>query len=220
MKVVCLFGKPPNPGKTKSRLAQTIGQERAAELSKAMLIDLSQMLNGIPAISKQFWYSPESHPDQFTPFIPEGFEYYSQMGDSLGDRLKGAFQFQFEEKGARKVIIIGSDCITLCPEVLESVFLSLDQYEVVLQPAMDGGYTLVAQAMLVEELFEDIPWGTDQVMSLSRIRLKEAGIKFQEAPLTFDIDTREDLVRLKDSKVLKIHAHTRKWIQDFFKEKG
>jgi len=95
------------------------------------------------------------------------------------------------------VILVGSDCPQLDKAVLLRVESELQISDVVIVPASDGGYVLIAMRQSVQPhlatIFGDIEWGGNQVMAQTEARLSESGVRWQQLPALRDIDREEDL---------------------------
>ncbi len=91
-------------------------------------------------------------------------------------------------------ILIGTDCPDLQPDYLCKARDKLDQgADVVLGPAHDGGYVLIALRRLRPFLFEDIPWGSSEVLAATREKMRQSGLRWSELPVLHDLDRPEDL---------------------------
>jgi rSAM/selenodomain-associated transferase 1 len=128
-----------------------------------------------------------------------------QQGNGLGERMQDAFE-QTWQQGAEKVLLIGSDCPGMNPSIITSSLEYLQQHDLVLGPASDGGYYLIGlSARLAERkhgkhdsacLFQGIDWGTDQVLQQTLNQAKRSNLSFVLLPELHDIDRPEDLVHL------------------------
>jgi len=194
--IICIFAKPPFAGKTKSRLAKTIGSTSAAELSAAMLKDIITQSLAVINAEVYIAYPPQSMPDEFATIHQPGINYIVQQGDNLGKRMANIFQIFLKSKHADKAIIIGSDCITTSTASLNNAFKKLTEVPIVLGPARDGGYILVGQSSFTPGMFMNIDWGSSKVMNQTTILLDGASIKYYQMSPSFDIDRHEDLVEL------------------------
>ena len=116
-----------------------------------------------------------------------------QSTGDLGQRMARAFAQGFQDQ-AGAIVLIGSDCPGLTPEILAEAFERLEQSTVVLGPASDGGYYLVGLTGPVPELFRGVSWGTDQVLAQSFKILNRIGVNPALLPELADIDRPEDLV--------------------------
>jgi rSAM/selenodomain-associated transferase 2/rSAM/selenodomain-associated transferase 1 len=138
-------------------------------------------------------------------FAPQG------AGD-LGQRMERAFKEAFEA-GAPKTVIVGSDCPELdLPDVLEALAL-LDDNPVVIGPALDGGYYLLAMASttprgLYQALFSGIPWGTGEVMWRTVNALAEAQYDLGLLDEKADVDEEEDLIHWQRTQNASSFAKT------------
>jgi rSAM/selenodomain-associated transferase 1 len=182
-----IFIKNPERGKVKTRLAATVGDERALRIYRALLKYTRNL--ALEVASERYLF--------YSRFIEENDEWSSrqfhkklQEGEDLGERMYRAFAVTLGRHG--KAVIIGSDCPTLTPAIVEEAFRRLDDHDYVIGPARDGGYYLLGMRELRPELFRDIPWSTDQVRSLTIDRIKERGQTYFLLPELSDIDRAED----------------------------
>lgn len=195
MQVLGILAKHPVPGGVKTRLAETIGAERAAALAAAFLADLLD----------RFEHTADRRLLAFTPDTPEATGYFErraadrydlwvQPSGSLGERLAAFFADQ--GRPGRQVVAIGADSPTLDRSIVRQAFEALRDHDVVLGPATDGGYYLVGLSANCPGLFEGIPWGTSGVYEATLERVNHAGRTLEVLPPCYDIDDAEDLARL------------------------
>jgi rSAM/selenodomain-associated transferase 1 len=118
----------------------------------------------------------------------------SQTGETLGDRMTTAFQHLFSE-GIERVILVGSDIPGISAAILKSAVASLDKNDLVIVPAVDGGYCLIASSRerFDPVIFRDIPWSTSQVLSRTLEVCSADRINVELFRPLQDIDTLEDL---------------------------
>ena len=95
----------------------------------------------------------------------------------------------------QKALIIGSDCPGLTPEILDAGYRSLDEKDIVLGPADDGGYYLLGCIELHPALFANIKWSTPSVLDQTIEKIKEANLSYCLLEKLHDIDTAEDWIR-------------------------
>jgi rSAM/selenodomain-associated transferase 1 len=138
---------------------------------------------------------PELKPD-----VPANVATETQQGNDLGQRLSHALHQKWNE-GFRKLVFIGTDSPLLEIEDLQAAFQALNEAEVVLGPATDGGYYLIGFSSLLSELFSGISWGTSDVFGQTIRRLEIASVRWQRLREHFDLDTYDDLVKFR--RVLK-----------------
>jgi len=187
-----LFTKPARPGRVKTRLIGDLTPVQAAELHAAFLDDLLERLHAGRFTLTLAWALDAD--DE----IPEGpIPGIRQRGDDLGDRLYNALAE--EAAGGAAVAALGSDHPTLPVALVERAFDLLDAgADVVLGPAEDGGYYLIAlrAEAVARRLFEGIAWSTDRVFPATLERIAELGLRLELLPTAADVDTPDDLRRL------------------------
>jgi rSAM/selenodomain-associated transferase 1 len=120
-----------------------------------------------------------------------------QEGEDLGARLKQAFSQAFDEN-VKGVVVMGSDSPTVPLECINEAFDELSHHDVVLGPALDGGYYLLGSSRYVPDLFEHISWGSPTVLQETVDALQRAGSSYSLLIEWYDIDTAEDLARLRE----------------------
>ena len=192
---ICIFAKPAIPGHTKTRLAKDIGEQNAAKLSAAMLYDLAEQATQIIDSQVCIQYPPNYSPFDYINLKSFNLTYFPQEGTNLGERMFYCFK-SLLEANTSKVVIIGSDCVSHTAESLKRAIQLLDDYPVVIQPAEDGGYTLIGMTIINYQIFNGIQWGGNDVMALTKEKLITEKIPFFELPMTFDVDTIEDIPKL------------------------
>jgi uncharacterized protein len=188
-----VFLRFPQLGNVKTRLATTMGHEVALTIYKE-LISLTMTAAADSGYAVYLFY------DVGLPSIEErnpNFSYHLQSPGDLGLRMAEAISYVFQFH--TKAVIIGSDCPSLSSSTIKESFNTLATYDVVLGPAVDGGYYLLGCKNLVRPLFTDIQWSTPYVLEKTVEKIIAASLTYHLlAPLT-DIDTEEDWIRYKDS---------------------
>jgi len=193
-----VFAKTPVRGKVKTRMRPFLSEEDCLRLHCLLLRlwmgrlrdwDLGQM-------HKALFLTPVGagrHDPDLVLDAPPGVIVETQQGRDLGDRLSHAFNHKWNE-GFRKIVFIGTDSPALRREDLHAAFKGLDESEVVLGPAADGGYYLIGFSARLPVLFSRISWGTSQVFRETVQLLETNAIRWQCLRESFDLDTFEDLV--------------------------
>ncbi len=194
-----LFTKPAREGRVKTRLIGDLTAAEAAELHAAFLADLLDRLREGDFELRLAW---ALDPDEE---IPEGpVPGLRQEGSDLGERLYRALSSGESAGDARTVMALGSDHPTLPLDLIHRAFETLETPEagadVVLGPAEDGGYYLIALRAgdVHPRLFEAIAWSTEQVLPATLERCRELGLAVGLLPEASDVDTPEDLRRLAE----------------------
>jgi hypothetical protein len=116
-----------------------------------------------------------------------------QVGADLGARMAHAFAQTLAPVGrATRCVLIGTDCPALTSTDLEAAAHALLTHDVVVQPAVDGGYVLIGLRAPAPRLFEQIAWGSPAVLRATRARSAELGLSYLELRTLPDLDTPED----------------------------
>ncbi len=194
-RLLLVFVKNPVLGRVKTRLARTIGDEKALWVYERLLEHTRRAARGVAA---QRWVCYSDFVPAADAWLEGGFAARRQEGETLGDRMQEAFRQGFAA-GYRSIVIIGSDCPEVSPTLLETAFGQLASFPVVLGPATDGGYYLLGMNYLVESLFRDKPWSTPAVLAETVADLQRAGIPYALLPVLSDVDEAADLDRLPPS---------------------
>ncbi|MCM8532115.1 MAG: TIGR04282 family arsenosugar biosynthesis glycosyltransferase [Lentisphaeraceae bacterium] len=189
---ICVFARIPELGKVKSRLAQTCGEKLALEIYQRMLGDVTSMVSS-SNYNSVFYLAGDSE-ELFSQFS-DRYDSKKQIDGDLGQKLKKAIHEQFlNETG--KLAVIGTDCIDISHEDLAEVERYLDDVEVVLGPAQDGGYYLIAMKNPYTCLFENIDWCSARVFEQTMTILNEQNISYRLLSEKNDLDYWEDLPQM------------------------
>lgn len=188
-RLLIIFTKNPEVGRVKTRLAHSIGEEKALEVYEILRSHTARVTEGVDA-ERIISYSRFIPPSDL--FLTDGFTPRLQKGDDLGERMFHAIEEGFES-GFRHIVLIGTDCYELSREILNEAFSALEQGDAVIGPAIDGGFYLIGLNKLFPKLFLDRQWSTSEVFSETATRLQRLGIEYQLLAELSDIDTFEDL---------------------------
>ncbi|MCY4647560.1 MAG: TIGR04282 family arsenosugar biosynthesis glycosyltransferase [Gammaproteobacteria bacterium] len=187
------FAKVPRPGRVKTRLAAAIGDAEAASLYRVMG---RRILDGVRGGDYRVvvYIDPANELAAARAWLgAAGVDFRPQKGDGLGERLADAFRTEF--KRARRVCAIGTDAPAVDRPVVERAFAQLSTNDLVLGPALDGGYYLIGTAGYRPELFREVPWSTEEVMTVTLARARALKLRTAALEPLPDIDTVEDLER-------------------------
>ncbi|MDP1587995.1 MAG: TIGR04283 family arsenosugar biosynthesis glycosyltransferase [Prosthecobacter sp.] len=189
-----VFTRLPQPGKAKTRLIPMLGAEGAADLQRRMTLQTVG----------RAWAACASLPNTRLIIAHEGGTaqemrgwlgplcFQKQAQGDLGARLTHAMMVAHAQ-GTRKMVIIGTDCPDLTEEHLSAAFAMLDESDVVLGPAHDGGYYLIGMREPQPSLFEAIPWSTSEVFAITQQRARAAGLSLSSLPALADVDEPADV---------------------------
>lgn len=188
MKRVILFLKYPEPGRVKTRLAATLGPDRAAWQARRFA---EQTLAAVDSqgLKADICYCPPERESDMRDWLGPGRFYFVQSGADLGARMEAAFLDAFA-RGAERVALTGTDAPDRPAEQLTEALDRLDDHDVVLGPATDGGYTLIAMRRdaFAPQAFRGMDWGTPRVLVQTLDALHRAGRSVWLLPPWPDID--------------------------------
>lgn len=195
--VLAVFVKSPEPGQVKTRLANEIGPEAAAalyrRLARAVLADNIATGRHRTVV----WFAPPEQGDPVRSWL-SGLavgEFIAQHRGGLGQRMMGTFRRHFRE-GARRVLLIGSDCPGVDRRTARRAFEALGQHDLVLGPSQDGGFYLIGLTAPAPGLFRRVAWSTPAVLAQTVRNAVSLGLRVATLPMLRDIDTVEDALAL------------------------
>ncbi len=217
--VVAIMAKAPQAAEVKTRLCPPLSAMDAAELYRCFLLDKIEQVRMLKEASPTIAYTPAEGKGFFERVAP-GFVLVPQHGPDLGARLANNFD-QLLARGYTGVLAIDSDTPTLPTHFLEQALdlITTPEIGLVLGPSDDGGYYLIGLRKLHRELFEEMAWSTAQVMPETIRRAEAMGLKVATLPLWFDVDTPDDLERLKVS-LRSAEGEAARHTRGFFKERA
>ena len=189
MRRLIIFVKAPRPGKVKTRLAAGLGEAAACAAYCRMVAVLRERLASLTAVSLCF--SPADAAEEVRPWLHPGWELVPQSAGDLGERLHQAFAGALG-RGDQRVVVIGSDSPTITQSDIELALEALDSHDLVLGPALDGGYWLIGLRQLQPRLFHNMTWSTPTVLRETLERAGTAGLSVKLLRELDDIDTAAD----------------------------
>lgn len=214
------MAKAPREGEVKTRLLSALSPEEAKRLFVAFLSDTFAVMEDVREerenLALALCYTPEGEEAAFEEVEREGSLMIPQRGADLGERLINCFDDLFA-LGFESVVVIGADSPTLPGAYVFDAFECFEtDDDVVAGPTGDGGYYLIGMRKLHKRIFEDIPWGGAGVLDATIERAREAELNLVLLPEWRDVDTPEDLERLK--RELGEDKEAAKFTRRFLKE--
>jgi uncharacterized protein len=195
-----IFIKNPALGKVKTRLAKTVGDEKALEIYlelSRITRENASILRGSNEVETYVFYS--DFIDKNDDWSNDIFEKRVQSGEDLGDRMSNAFHEILQQH--QHVCIIGSDCPTLSVDILNQSFKMLQNHNFVVGPSTDGGYYLLGiSSEQYEFLFKNMEWSTENVLSETLNRIEENDKTIALLPPLTDVDEEKDWVNYISSE--------------------
>ena len=185
--LLMIFTRNPELGKVKTRLAKSLGDEKALEIYKFLLNRTKEVTQQTSSDKAVFYSVKVRDNDIWDATI---FQKLQQEGDDLGERMQNAFATAFA-MGYEKVAIIGSDLYDLESHHIDEAFNQLNSNDVVIGPAEDGGYYLLASKQVYPDIFKNKDWGTSSVRKATLNDLKKQSVFL--LPILNDVDVIEDI---------------------------
>ena len=186
---IAILSRAPIPGQTKTRLIPALGAEGAAELHCRFLHATvrSALQAGLGPVT--LWCTPgTSHPEFAACAALGPLTLRPQASGDLGQRMLATIN--------GPTLIIGTDCPALTPAHLQQAAAALNEHDVVLIPAEDGGYVLIGLRQPEPAVFANMTWGSATVFEQTRQHLRDTGLSWHELPALWDVDEPVDLARL------------------------
>ena len=189
--VVIIFARAPVAGRVKTRLAPRLGAAGAVRLHM-------QLVENAVRTAREAQCGPvELHvtaPHRL--FGSLGVEVKRQRGRDLGERMHGALRNALRR--FRTAVLIGTDCPALTPSDLRNAVRKLEGgADIVLAPAEDGGYALIAARRISLRIFTGVDWGSADVLTRTLRNARDASMRYRLLRTVWDVDRPEDLTRLK-----------------------
>jgi rSAM/selenodomain-associated transferase 1 len=191
-KALIIFVRNPELGKVKTRLAADVGNENALLIYKKLLQHTFEITQQSQA-HKFIFYADKIEPDDM--WQQENYFKLLQDKKDLGNRMQSAFENIFK-KGYNKVCIIGSDCFELSADMIDKSFAYLDTYDLIIGPANDGGYYLLAMKNEIKDVFKNIDWSTEKVLQQTIKKTREKKYTYLLLDKLNDVDTVTDVPQL------------------------
>jgi rSAM/selenodomain-associated transferase 1 len=191
---VIIFARLPEKGKVKTRLAKTLGDDFAVKFykicSEHTFSECWKTVSGDTTV--YVFYQDINNQESIKNWAGKDFRAFPQSGGDIGIRMLNAFNFVFDER-IKKAVLIGTDIPDISSEIISNALTSLDTNEVVVGPAKDGGYYLIGMKKTIGFLFEKIEWGTGKVFEDTLYGINKNNIKSEIICELYDIDTEQDL---------------------------
>jgi hypothetical protein len=199
-KSLVVMGKAPLPGEVKTRLVAggALSAEDAAALYRCFLLDTLDLASRVSGVDTVLFFTPESAEALIRAMVPSANALVAQQGEDLAQRMVHIIDHQFHQ-GYEAVVLVGSDLPTLPLDYLNRAFAELEKpsVDLVLGPSQDGGYYLIGVKRPCPELLLDVNMSTPTVLKDTVGIAEGLGLEVILIPPWYDIDTKEDLARLR-----------------------
>ena len=199
IQALAIFCKTPERGFVKTRLAASVGNQKALEIYLDLLRITDQETKPFSSSRHLFLVSAledsvekmRSTLQQQGLFIDPKINFAIQQGEDLGQRMFAAFKNLF--KNHRSVVLIGCDLPDLTSALISKAFDALQSNDLVIGPSCDGGYYLIGLKKEMPDLFKEISWSSVKVLKQTLERAERLSLKVQLLEKLRDIDTVDDL---------------------------
>ncbi len=189
-----LMLKAPRPGTVKTRLAASVGDERAVSIYRQLAEHQIRQIP--PGWQCSVHFAPQDAREEMHEWladvVPPGSTFYPQCEGDLGARMRHAAMTEFH-RGAGAVALLGGDCPGLLTPILCEVESTSPEADVVIVPATDGGYVLLLLKADHPELFDQISWSTPEVLPQTLTAAAQGGITVRLLGPLADVDDVKDL---------------------------
>ncbi len=209
-RAIAIFAKAAQPGCVKTRLMPALSAESAADLARAFLRDTVETMervgracNATPIVL----FAPSDSEAWFRALLGADICLVAQSDGDLTERLQQAYG-ALAAVGFSTVCFVGTDSPTVPPAMIEGAFSQLEDHDVVIGPATDGGYYLIALRAEQRAIFEGIDWSTSAVMQQTRAAASALHLRVALLPEWYDIDDVASLQRLRRDADESVAPHT------------
>jgi len=193
-RILALFAKEPRAG-AKTRLAAACSANRAADIAEAFLFDLLDRFATV-ADERFVVFTPKDAEGYFRKIAGDRYRILLQTNGDLGARMATFIEDRLQLRQAR-IVIIGTDSPTLPTAMIGQAFNELETADVVLGPAMDGGYYLLGCTRRLPPIFRGIAWGGPTVLGDTIARLSDPAWRVALLPPWYDVDTPDNWQMLR-----------------------
>lgn len=190
--LVSIFLKAPRPGRVKTRIAQSLGPDIACTIYRELVGHVLHHLQELPDVELRFTPEDPQAAAEIHPWLRPGWIALGQGPGDLGQRMAHAIRHGLQRQYPA-VIVIGSDCPDVQASDIQSAAHALSSgADVVLGPAEDGGYWLIATNADHPSLFDGIEWSTERVLQQTLEVAAKANLAVHQLRTLRDIDTARD----------------------------
>ncbi len=195
--VVLIVAKAPVPGQAKTRLAADVGEQAAADIAAAALLDT---LDAVAAANVQARVvamtgslDDASSGDEIRSCLAD-FTVVPQRGADFGERLANAHLDAAGAAAGLPVLQIGMDTPQVTAELVGECARELLAADAVLGMARDGGWwVLGVMDATMAACLRTIPMSRSDTGVVTLAALEDTGIDVSLVPTLADVDTIDDI---------------------------
>ena len=183
---IAIFVKTPGLSPVKTRLAQTIGQEKAEDFYRLSLKAVAKTAQ--QTRSNIFWAVAEK--EGMNDPLWQDFERLYTGEGGLGERQYHIYSTLLSNYD--RVFMVSADTPQLSPLIFQNAVKAMDHNDYVIGPANDGGYYLFGGKKPVAlDIWQKVPWSTDKTRTTLEKFLFEKPVHLD---FMTDVDTQNNLL--------------------------
>ena len=191
-RALVMLTRAPEPGHTKTRMMPELSAAQCAALHASILRDMSDVFAALPEDVDLFVaYAPEGARQRVQAAFDAPATYFAQCGQTLGERLAHAAH-EVLSQGFERCVLVGADAPEVAAKDVLLAFSALDDVDMVLGPATDGGFYLAGLGKLHSSMFSLETYGHAQVLRQTEEALHAAGLTSKRLRQVADIDCWHD----------------------------
>lgn len=190
MPTLLVLLKYPSVGQVKTRLARSIGPQRAAAMYRDWIGTVLELVQPLRSQVRVIGFFDGAPSGAFQTWETLADEWWSQPAGNLSDRLEAGFSRAFSEDSP--VVAIGTDCLEIERSLIQTAFAQLEGHDVVFGPTFDGGYYLVGTRENQPNFFRGVSWSSRDTLASHQAACDDNGWSVAMLPMLRDIDTWED----------------------------
>lgn len=185
---IAIFVKTPGLSALKTRLAATIGREKAEEFYRLSLRSICSTLSNIDV--KPYWAVGEQ--EGLNNSLWSSFNKLHTGDGDLGDRQSHVYHELLKKYDA--VLLIGGDAPQLSAQTINEAIERLVSQDYVIGPASDGGYYLLGGRQKIDSgVWSETLWSHENTREML---VESLSSKPYELDVLTDVDNEEDLNKI------------------------
>ena len=192
---LAIFTKTPQLGRVKTRMQPRYSPQFSLALHRHLIEYCLRRWTNAAVCNIDVWITGDVSEEE-TVFLPwQHLCFQQQQGDDLGQRM--AYAVKCTLASSKGIILVGTDCPFITEDYLVLACQNLCSVDVVIGPAADGGYVLLALKRDYPDLFTGIDWGESHVFEQTLAAIKQQHLSYFILPTLSDIDRPDDLSHIQ-----------------------
>lgn len=196
-----VIAKAPVAGFAKTRLAAAVGDEAAADIAAATLLDTLDAVEATPVQSKVVALTGDLSQASSTRQIRSrlgDMQVIEQRGDDFSARLANAIVDAAVVAGPRPVLLIASDTPQVTAPLLTDCAQALLETDAVFGMARDGGWWVLGVTdPSIADCLHDIPTSRSDTGPATLEAMRGRGLRVKLVVELADVDTVDDVEKVR-----------------------